>query len=160
MLYPSHSPCVQSDLKGLAEIYVTDTDFTSLCGLGLCATSFVIPGACKAESATAFLGAARQRMTVFSETFNALKYLLFFFIRTEAMAFEHFRGGNFVEEVRFMIFFLPCDRTVQPRPQRSSFRKLCRNRYHCEMFPQNQHILIKRNILLRIVPGKPLQRGY
>lgn len=55
-------------------------------------------------------------------------------------------------------YFLPSDRTVQPRPQRSSFWKLCWNRYHCEMFPRNQHILIKRNILLRIVPGSsPLE---
>lgn len=45
MFYPSHSPCVQSDLKGLTEIYIIDTDFTSLCGLDLHATSSVIPGA-------------------------------------------------------------------------------------------------------------------
>ena len=45
MLYPSHSLCVQSDLKDLTEIYVLDTDFTSLSGLHLHTTRFVIPSA-------------------------------------------------------------------------------------------------------------------
>lgn len=66
------------------------------------ATSFVIPGASKAKSATAFQCAASHESAT---TFEVLKYLFFFFIRTEAMALEHFTGGNFVEEVRFMILF-------------------------------------------------------
>lgn len=45
MLYLSHSLCAQSDLKGLTEISVIDTDFISLCGLDLNTTSFVIPRA-------------------------------------------------------------------------------------------------------------------
>lgn len=43
MLHASRSLCAQPDLKGLTEICVIDTDFTSLGGLDLHTTSFVIP---------------------------------------------------------------------------------------------------------------------
>lgn len=105
--YTHPAPLVcKSDLKGLAEIYVIDSDFISFCGLDLHLTSFAIPGAGKAESATAFQPVASQRISVFATTFDVLKYFFFFFIRTEATAFEHFTEGNFVEEARFMNFFL------------------------------------------------------
>lgn len=48
-----------------------------------------------------------QPEIVFAIIFDVFKFLFFFLIRTEAMALEHFTGGNFVEEVRFMIFFSP-----------------------------------------------------
>lgn len=49
---------------------------------------------------------------MFATTFEVLKYLFFFIVRTEARAPGHFTGGNFGKEVRFMISFLSSDRVV------------------------------------------------
>lgn len=57
----------------IAEIYVVDTDFISWCGLGFHSASFVVPGAGKAESATAFQCVATQRISVFTTTSDVLK---------------------------------------------------------------------------------------
>lgn len=58
----------------------------------------------------------------------------------------------------WFFFLLSSDRTVQPTSRRPFLWKLCWNRYPCEMFPHDQHFLIKRNILLIIVPGSsPLE---